>query len=64
MEGSDYYGVHGIFSKLSNVHGECYIHGDVTRGNLWSGDTLSVDTETFGKGDYRTDLIKGRKQSE
>ncbi len=49
-----------IFGNLKKVHDSGYIHADMKGDNLSTG-TLSVDTETFGLGDYRHDLKKARK---
>lgn len=49
---------YNIFRKLKTVHDKGYIHGDVNEDNLQDGSVLSVDTETFGRGNPFHDLKK------
>ncbi len=49
-----------ILGNLKEIHKDGYVHGDFKGDNIRTG-ILSVDTETFGLGDYRHDLTKARK---
>ncbi len=60
LENNDYTSLIEIFGNLKKVHSEGYIHADLKGDNLSTGK-LSVDTETFGKGDYMYDLSKGSR---
>jgi len=63
LQSGDYSALNEIFSNLKRVHDNGYIHGDISSDNLSTGK-LSVDTETFGPGDYRHDIRKALKIAE
>lgn len=52
-----------MFCRLKSVHATGNIHGDITSRNIQDGpdEILSIDTETFGPGDYTHDLSKASR---
>ncbi|MEE9323042.1 MAG: hypothetical protein V3U72_00705 [Candidatus Aenigmarchaeota archaeon] len=58
LKNSDFPTLYNILRKLKIVHDKGYIHGDVNEENIQHGPVLSVDTETFGRGNRFHDLKK------